>query len=125
MRSLGDYYIAYKGTGIVFKDGLGETNEALDFAYIYTKKGNAIAILGKLEKLRIIDAFGKVIKQVGKDDPILKSIIGLSPDILEDPLGVGFVMKNKRGVIKKTNSYCLLRVDTDSGTIYEFKPKME
>ena len=125
MRSLGDYYIAYKGTGVIFKDGLGLMNEALDFAYIYAKKGNAIVVLGKIEKLRILDASGKVIKQVGNEDPISRNIIGLSPDILEDPLSIGFVIKNKLGAMKKTNSYCLLRVDTNNKTIYEFQPKME
>jgi hypothetical protein len=63
--------------------------------------------------------------KIPDETPIAGKVVAISPDILTNPFAVGLVIKTEKGKVKKTNAYCLLKMNPKTKSIYLFTPKLE
>src|SRR5208337_5142322 len=80
---LGDILIAYKYGGLTYRNSLGDFINVFEYLYFLAEKNGKIIFLGKIEKSKVIDAFGKVLYDASKDDPrLFPNSVGISSSIL-------------------------------------------
>jgi len=120
---LGDIYVAYRYSGTTFRDYLGRYVNVLDVVYVLAVKGSLVAILGKIDKSTIVDAYGNVLYDLSKSDPTFFShAVGVSSSILRhltqpSMIGVG---KDKPGEYYETEAVFSLTIDADKKTIAKY-----
>lgn len=126
VANLGDILIAYKYSGLTYRNSLGDFVNALDYAYFLSVRDGKVTFLGKLEKTRIIDAYGKVLYDASKDDPSLfPNVVGISSNIIQTLTQPSLVVlgKEKTGAAfyYETEAVVALDFDVQRKTIVEYK----
>ena len=92
--SIGSLFVAFRYGGVTYRDGSGKYINALEMAYVFAEKNGVRTVLCKIEKSRILDAYGEVLFDVARDDPQLyPEVVGVSSSLIDSPTHVSLVAK--------------------------------
>jgi hypothetical protein len=121
-KDLGDVYVAYSYSGKTVRTGSGQYVNVLEYAFIFAVSGPKVSVLGRFEKYKVIDAYGKTLYDVSKDDPpLLPYVIGLSSTTVTTPMDPALMCSYKdpdgRATYGETNPIVLLNIDASNATI--------
>jgi hypothetical protein len=123
---LGDIYVAYSFSGISFRDASGRYVNCFEQAYIFSVKGTAVTILGRIDKQSVDAADGTTLVDMKKKDPKLyQHVAGVSSGILKYPFQVTMVAQGIDDPEKyyETPVVCALAIDAAKKTIAVAKGK--
>jgi hypothetical protein len=97
----------------------GAQSPLISVGYIVGKKGADYFVLGKVTPTAAFDAHGNILAEIPKNETVYGQILGLSGDLLEDPLSLAPVI-NDAGLIRKINSFIILRFDFELNSLKKF-----
>ena len=120
---LGDVYVAYNKNPQSFISSIGEEKYILEDVYIYAKKENQIAVLGRIVNGTIYDSEGEILKSIPKEWDVASKIVGVSSTIFYS-IGIKFI-KEEDGRYYQLDTFMLYKIDLLKKTIYEFAPMMK
>lgn len=113
-QKFGNLYIAYTKTGLSFVSATGRKIETLKFYFIYYIKDNDEVILGKIEPVKVFNAYGKILKEI--NNPAI-TIYGISSSVIESPLAPNCVTMGSRNEYTETESFVRLYFDFQRASI--------
>ncbi|MFA4987532.1 MAG: hypothetical protein WC712_13195 [Candidatus Brocadiia bacterium] len=116
VAKLGEVLIAYKYAGLTYRNDAGDFVNVIEYVFLVADRGGKLTILGKIERSKIIDAYGKVLYDMSKEDAsLLPNVVGVSSSILNtltQPCVVA-VGKEKSGASFYYETETLMPLDFD------------